>query len=64
MRVLVSGYNGHMGQVLAQMIKEDSELELVCGVDKIINCEGKFLNCSNLESIDYFEVNDKNSSIY
>jgi len=31
---------------------------------KIINCEGKFLNCSNLESIDYFEVNDKNSSIY
>ena len=31
---------------------------------KIINCEGKFLNCSNLESIDYFEINDKNSSIY
>ena len=45
MRVLVSGYNGHMGQVLAQMIKEDSELELVCGVDKIINCEGDIVKC-------------------
>lgn len=45
MRVLVSGYNGHMGQVLAKMIKENSELELVCGVDKNINCEGDMVKC-------------------
>lgn len=45
MKVLLSGYSGHMGQVLAQMIKEDSELELVCGVDKNINCEGDIVKC-------------------
>ena len=45
MKVLVSGYNGHMGQVLAKMIKENSELELACGVDKVINCEGDTIKC-------------------
>ena len=45
MKVLVSGCNGHMGQVLSKMINEDSELELVCGVDKNINCEGDIVKC-------------------
>ena len=45
MKVLVSGYNGHMGQVLSKMIVEDKELELVCGVDKVINCEGDTIKC-------------------
>ena len=45
MKVLVSGYNGHMGQVLSKMIKEDNELELVCGVDRMINCEGDTVKC-------------------
>ena len=35
MKVLVSGYMGHMGQVLSKMINDDNELELVCGVDKM-----------------------------
>ena len=37
MKVLVSGYMGHMGQVLSKMINDDNELELVCGVDKMTN---------------------------
>ena len=45
MKVLVSGYNGHMGQVLSKMIVEDKELELVCGVDKVINYEGDTIKC-------------------
>ncbi len=45
MKVLLSGYSGHMGQVLSKMIIEDSELELVCGVDKNINCEGDIVKC-------------------
>ena len=34
MKVLVSGYLGHMGKILSEMIRNDSELELVAGVDK------------------------------
>ena len=34
MKVLVSGCMGHMGQILCKMINDDSELELICGVDK------------------------------
>lgn len=45
MKVLVSGYNGYMGQVLSSMIKKDDELELICGVDKAINCEGDTIKC-------------------
>ncbi len=45
MKILISGYNGYMGQVLGEMIKKDSELELVCGMDKNINCEGASVKC-------------------
>ncbi|MBQ2204426.1 MAG: 4-hydroxy-tetrahydrodipicolinate reductase, partial [Lachnospiraceae bacterium] len=34
MKILVSGCMGHMGQILCKMINDDSELELICGVDK------------------------------
>lgn len=34
MRVLVSGMMGHMGKVLSNMIENDKDLILVCGVDK------------------------------
>ena len=45
MKVLVSGYNGHMGRVLSNMIKNDNELELACGVDKVINCDNDKVKC-------------------
>ena len=34
MKVLISGIMGHMGQILANMIREDNDLSLVAGVDK------------------------------
>lgn len=40
MKVLVSGYLGHMGKILSEMIRNDSELELVAGVDKGIATAG------------------------
>ena len=45
MKVLVSGYNGYMGQVVSSMIKKDDELELTCGVDKVVNCGGDTIKC-------------------
>ena len=44
MKILISGYYGHMGQVLKDMVLNDNELELVCGVDinaKNLNNENK-----------------------
>ncbi|MGX9758892.1 4-hydroxy-tetrahydrodipicolinate reductase [Clostridioides difficile] len=32
LKVIISGYNGTMGRVLAECVKKDSELELICGV--------------------------------
>lgn len=37
MKVLISGYCGHMGQILAKMVREDNDLTLVAGVDKSIS---------------------------
>lgn len=52
MKILISGYYGHMGQVLKDMLLNDNELELVCGVD--INA--KNINDENLkDKIKVFE---------
>ena len=37
MKILVSGMMGHMGRILSDMINEDNELTLVCGVDRNAN---------------------------
>ena len=37
MKVLVSGMMGHMGRILSDMIKNDNELSLVCGIDNNTN---------------------------
>lgn len=36
MKVLVSGLCGHMGKILSDMILQDKDLELTCGVDKSV----------------------------
>lgn len=33
-KVLVSGINGHMGQILCRLIAEDPDMEVVCGYDQ------------------------------
>ena len=37
MKVLICGYTGHMGQVLAKMISEDDSFKIVGGIVKSIN---------------------------
>ena len=51
MKVLVSGMMGHMGKILADMIKEDNELTLVCGVDKNIDTESKYKCYQNFDEV-------------
>ena len=51
MKILISGYYGHMGQVLKDMVLNDNELELVCGVD--INA--KNISDENNNKIKVFE---------
>ena len=38
--VIISGYNGTMGRVLAECVKKDNELELVCGVARSADEKG------------------------
>ena len=51
MKIVISGYYGHMGQVLKDMVINDNELELVCGVD--INA--KNISDENNNKIKVFE---------
>lgn len=41
MKVLVSGMTGHMGRILSDMIRNDKDLTLACGVDKNDNQDKK-----------------------
>lgn len=41
MNILLHGCNGRMGQVISRLALEDEEIEIVCGIDKIID---KFSN--------------------
>ena len=34
MKVLVSGITGHMGKIISEMIREDDELALACGISR------------------------------
>ncbi|NJA14981.1 4-hydroxy-tetrahydrodipicolinate reductase, partial [Clostridioides difficile] len=40
LKVIISGYNGTMGRVLAECVKKDTELELVCGVARSADEKG------------------------
>lgn len=57
MKVLISGINGHMGQILTKMVREDKDLSLVGGVDKSAN-DNSFL-AENKEPVfaSFSEVN-------
>lgn len=59
MKILISGYYGHMGQVLKDMILNDNELELVCGVDinaKNVNIKNKDDNIKVFENFKDVDV--------
>ena len=50
MRVLLSGYNGTMGQVLKNYIKDSTDLEIVAGVGREL-LEEKFPTYTSYESL-------------
>ena len=50
-RTVISGYNGHMGQVLAALIDDDPDMQLVAGID--INTKSNDA-CPVYSSIDEF----------
>ena len=35
-RAIMHGCNGHMGQVITGLIKDDPEIEIVAGVDPVV----------------------------
>lgn len=54
MKVLISGLYGHMGKILSDLVKQDSDLELVCGVDK---------NITNIDTLCFKSFNDVNVDV-
>lgn len=54
MKVLISGLCGHMGKILSGLIKQDSDLELVCGVDK---------NFTDIDTLCFKSFNDVNVDV-
>lgn len=51
MRVLLSGYNGTMGQVLKNYIQDSTDLEIVAGVGREL-LEEKFPTYTSYESLE------------
>lgn len=54
MKILISGYSGHMGHVLKELVTNDDELELVAGVGKSIEnntCDGNVKLFNDFNSI-------------
>lgn len=54
MKVLISGLCGHMGKILSDLVKQDSDLELVCGVDK---------NITDIDTLCFKSFNDVNVDV-
>ena len=53
MKVLISGYLGHMGQILSKMINDDNELEVACGVVRSIDLKKDNIKCfKNFDDVD------------
>ena len=51
LKVLINGCNGKMGQVLAAQIKENQNVEVICGVDKIDTGDNNFPVFTDVHSI-------------
>ena len=51
MKILVSGMMGHMGRILSDMINEDNELTLLCGVDRNANDSYKYKCYKNFNEV-------------
>lgn len=51
-KVIMHGCNGHMGQVITGMVKEDPELEIVAGIDLVDNRDNGYPVFTNIGDCD------------
>lgn len=51
-KVIMHGCNGHMGQVITGLVKEDPAIEIVAGVDMVDNRENGYPVFTNLQDCD------------
>ena len=49
--IMVNGCNGRMGQIVCNLVKENPELNLVCGFDKDIPEKSDFPIYTKIEEI-------------
>ncbi len=51
-RIIMHGCNGHMGQVISDLVKNDSEAKIVAGVDMVDNRDNGYPVFTNLKDCD------------
>ncbi len=51
-KVIMHGCNGHMGQVISGLIKEDPEIEIVAGIDLVDNRENGYPVFTDIDACD------------
>lgn len=58
MNILVIGCNGHMGQIVCNLAKEENKIEVVAGYDRVIGEGNKFPVFDNIEKLkDFLNTN-------
>lgn len=51
-RIIMHGCNGHMGQVISDLVKNDSEAQIIAGVDMVDNRDNGYPVFTNLKDCD------------
>lgn len=51
-KIIMHGCNGKMGRVIADLIREDAEIEIVAGVDPVVHLENPFPVFSRISDCD------------
>ena len=51
-RIIMSGCNGHMGQVISGLVKDDPEAEIAAGIDLVDNRDNGYPVFTNINDCD------------
>ena len=51
-KVIMNGCNGKMGQVVTKIVKEDSQAEIVAGIDKYMGIANEYPVFESLDKCD------------
>ena len=60
-KVIMHGCNGHMGQVISGLIKDDPEIEIVAGIDLVDNRDNGYPVFTDIWTCDVPQDSVKNS---